>query len=167
MLDNRRGRNASRLTMFEKRKDVDLPHDIAMRLKPAGRAAVDAPPRFVSRSALWIGAGLAAVVLVLEDDHDPFRLGLVLHQLANLAVIPTADLLVRLFGEVDAIGHIAHIADDDGIGFPLDGDLDNSAADLVFHIAHDALVLGLHAGAGAQELLHPEGTRGDCPSSCG
>jgi hypothetical protein len=88
MLYDRRSRDPAYLAVPVPRKDIDLPYYIAVRLKPAGRAAIDAPPGFVS--VIAVRAGLRAVVLVYQLDFDAFGLRLVLNILADLAVIPSA-----------------------------------------------------------------------------
>src|SRR5262245_56794460 len=64
-----------RLAMLEHREDVDLSHHVAMRLKPASRAAIPPPLRFVA--LLTLRAALARVVLVLQLDRDSFGFGLI------------------------------------------------------------------------------------------
>src|SRR5258708_29234305 len=78
MLDERRSGDFSRFALFEGRQDVDLTHDITVRLKPTGRAAVNAPPWFVS--ILAIGASLTGVVFVYQNDGDALGLGLVFYE---------------------------------------------------------------------------------------
>jgi len=94
--------------MTKHRQDVDLTHHVAMRLKPAGRAAVFAPPRFVAMLA--VGTRLARVVFVDQLDHDPFGCRFVLHVIAELAMVPAAHAAVLDLAAIDSIGDVPDVS---------------------------------------------------------
>src|SRR4029077_21165874 len=142
ILDHRWSWDLARLSVSVHRQDVDLTHHVAMRLKPTGRALVLAPPRFVAMPAT--GTGLGRVLLIHQLDFDPFGCRLVLDVPANFAVVPLAHFLVVLSPLVDSVGDVPHVADHDGPGLLRDGRIHNRAADLVFHVPHHSVVLGLH-----------------------
>jgi len=149
MLYDTRGGDKPRLTMLEDRKDIDLTDHIAMRLKPTRRATIVAPSWFVA--PLAGGASLRTIPLFDQLDGDPFGFSFVLDKFSDLAMVPTADFLIGLFTQVHAIGNISHIADYDFVSFVRNGNIYDSATNLVFDIAHDPLVLGLHPGLRAQQ----------------
>lgn len=151
MLDDRRCGNFTRFAILEGRQDVDLSHDIAVRLKATERAAKDAPSWFVSLAT--IRTSLAGVMFVYEDDGDAHRVGLVLGHFADFAMRPTADLLVGLLAERRSIGHSADVAHRNRAGLSLDRHIDNGPADLVFDVADNTRVVRFHAGLGAHEFL--------------
>src|SRR4029450_12963223 len=49
---------------------------------------------------------------------------------------------------LDAIRDISHVTDRNRTGLLIDGHIDDGPADLVLHVAHDALVFGAPAGSG-------------------
>src|SRR5258705_2734229 len=139
MLDERWSRDFPRFAMFEGRQEVHLSHDITVRLKATGRAAVNAPPGFVSIAA--IGASLAGVVFVYQNDGDAYGLSLVFNQLADFAMTPAANLLVGFLAKCHTIGNILDIPDNDGAGFAFDCHIDNGTANLAFDVVDLTLML--------------------------
>src|SRR5262245_61787106 len=92
-------------------------------------------------------------MLVDQRDGYAFRFGLVGDVLAHLAVVPLRGLLVVLLSLIDAIGDISHVADYNRTSVPLDGHIDHRAADLVLHVAHDALMRSAQARSGRTQAL--------------
>ena len=119
MLDNYWRGYLARLTKPMSGKDVDLSNYISVRLKPAGRAAIIAPPGFMSMSATW--TSLTTVGFVLQFNGYSFGYGLVLREGANLTVIPSTNFLIDLLAQVDPIGYVPHVTYNDGISLALNG----------------------------------------------
>jgi hypothetical protein len=94
-------------------------------------------------------------MLIRGSNPDSFRFGLVFKVLSDLAVIPLADLLIGLFGEIHALGCISSISHGDGIGFALDGNINNGPADLVLDVPHDPFVLSLESHPNPAQFLVP------------
>jgi hypothetical protein len=107
MLNDSGGGNRPHLAVLVPRKDIALPDYIAVRPKPAGQAAIEPPPGFVSVIAM--GAGLRTIALVYEAHA--FGMRLVLYVLAYLAVVPAASLLISLLAERHLVRGIAQIPD--------------------------------------------------------
>src|SRR5262249_53208715 len=128
------------------RQDVDLSDDIAMRAETTPPAGIHPAAWFVPASA--VGTGLGCIVFVDQCHRDPFGFGLVGDVLADAAVVPLRGLLIMLLAVSDAIGNRAHIAERDRSREPLSGHIHHRAAELVLHIAHDALVFGAHTTSG-------------------
>ncbi len=143
--------NLTRATELVRRKDIDLSHKIAMRLKLTDRTLIVAPSGFVSISA--IRTSFAGVVLILQHNSDAFGLGFIFDKGAYFAVIPLAGALVVDFASINAIGQISNIAIDDCIGLTGDGLIYNCTADLMLNIAHHLVVLAFTAGLSAQQLF--------------
>jgi hypothetical protein len=165
MLYARRSRDPAYLAVPVPRKDIDLPYYIAVRLKPAGRAAIDAPPGFVS--VIAVRTSLRAVALIYQLDFDAFGLRLVLNILADLAVIPSADLLVGLLTQIHLIRRVAHIPDSNDASLTLNCGVHNSPADLMLNISHDSTIPGPEAGLGVHPPLVTAGTSSLSANSLG
>ncbi len=140
----------ARFTMLMGRKDIDLTHDITMRLKPTGRAAIIAPPWFVSMRA--VGAGLRSVRFVLRYRLNTFCFGLVFNIRTDIAVMPSANLLIVLLAKVDTIGNILDVAIDNLVGFKFNSNVNYLAAYLVGNIAHHLIMFGNHARLGTNQF---------------
>lgn len=128
-----------------------MSNNVAVRLKLASRAAIGAPLGFVSVSAGW--AGLGRVMLILERYGDPFRFCFVRCESTNFAVIPTTDFLIGLFPQINPISDVLDVTHDNGCRATGKRFIDDGAANLVFNVAGNALVLGFHAAFGPDQLL--------------
>ena len=122
--------------------------DVAV--ETASRAAVDAPLGFGTlQAACPIGqgarTGLAGIGFFDQDDGDPRRFGLVGDVLALASMRPQANLLLALGVQALAIGHVAHIANDQRADLPFLRPGDDGAADFVFHVPRAALLFGQKA----------------------
>ena len=154
--DFRRRGQPAHVAFPEPREDVDLPSDVAVSLKTAGRAAEVAPPGLVAVTARR--AGLARVLLVHQRDLHPLGGCLVRDGGADLAVVPAAHPAVVDLAFLAAVGDIPDVADGDRLSLAFDRRVHNGAADLVLDVAQDALVLGLHADLGPHEPPVSSGT---------
>ncbi len=93
---------------------------------------------------LW--TGFAGVVFIHHDQLYSFGFGFILNQLLDLTMIPTANLLIRLFAKVHFVANVANVAHRNGVRLTFDGDVDNRATDLVLHIADDRTMMRLSFG---------------------
>ena len=158
MLHHGRDRELPRRAVEIGRKDIDLSHDIAVSAETTLSAAIDSAAWFVPIAA--VGTGLAGVVLILKHHSDAFCLGFVLDICADFAMAPSADFLVALLGQIDAISHSTDIAQDDGACLPFDSDLDNGPADFVLHVPQHPRMLGFHPHLRTHQALVPPGAPG-------
>jgi len=117
MLYNRRCWDIARCTRLEDRKDIYLPNNVSMRLKLTDRTLEIASAGFVSMLALWTSfAGL-----VFGYHHQLDRVptgrscGFVLDQLLDLTMMPTTDLLVRLFAQIHFVANVPNVAHCNGV----------------------------------------------------
>ncbi len=147
MLDVGRSAQCAHLPGFIPRQDIDLSHHITMRAETTPPAGIRPAAWFVPLGA--VGTGLSRVTLVNQRDSDTFRFRFVGDVLADLAMVPLRGLLVVLLAMIDAIRDIPYIADRNRAREPLDSHIHHRPADLVLHVAHDALVFGAHAGSGS------------------
>ena len=88
------------------------------------------------------------------DDFNAERFGFVADGLAEFAMAPLADFLLRLLVQPFAGADVAHVAEGDGVCLFLDGHLDDFVAGLVEHIACPTLLFGQKA---VDALLHLTG----------
>ena len=142
-----------------------MPDHIAMSAETTLPAGIDPAAWFVPMAAL--GAGLARVVLVLQDQSYPFCLGFVRDIGPDFAVIPLADFLIALAPEVDAIGNVPDIPKHDSPCLGRHSHRDDSTADFVFQVADDTLVLGFQSGLRAEKMLIPPRSFACLGDGCG
>ena len=133
----------TRFAVDVRRQDVDCADDVPVKHATASRASIDASAGLFSLPTH--GACLGRVVLILQHDLDPDMLGLVRDVLAQPPMRPARYLLVRSVSQVDAIGHVPHVADDDPFGLALYCMIDHGARDFVQDVPFPAFLLGLEA----------------------
>ncbi len=101
----------TRFAVDVRRQDVDCADNVPVEHATASRASIDASAGLLPLPTH--GACLGRVVLILQHDLDPDMLGLVRDVLAQPPMRPARHLLVRSVSQVDAIGHVPHVANDD------------------------------------------------------
>ena len=131
----------TRFAVDVRRQDVDCADDVPVKHATASRAAIDASAGLLPLPTR--GACLGGVVLILQHDLDPDMLGLVRDVLAQPPLRPTRHFLVRSVSQVDAIGHVPHVADDDFACTPGHCMIDHGTRDFVQDVLFAAFLLGL------------------------
>ncbi len=139
----RRWSDMTRFAVDMRRQDVDCADDVPVKHATASRASIDASAGLLPLPTR--GACLGRVVLILQHDLDPDMLGLVRDVLAQPPMRPARHLLVRSVSQVDAIGHVPHVTDDDFACTPGHCMIDHGARDFVQDVLFAAFLLGLEA----------------------
>jgi len=151
MLDQYRRSYLTWCAELKRRKDIDLPNNVSVRLKTTGRTTKQPSPGLVSKRTCWTSLG--CVVFILQYHSDSLCFCFVLDKRASLSVIPTAEFLVGLLAKVDFIGSITDIADNDSRSLALNCRINYCPAHFVFNVAHHSLVLGAHSRASTNKSL--------------
>src|SRR5260370_11862911 len=135
-----------RLTRIMLGQQVGTAHGVPMRCKTTSRAPIHAPLGFITVQAttpIRQGArtGLTGIGLLDQANGNPRSFRLVGDGPALPSMRPEANLLLALRLHPLAIGHVAHIADDQRAYLALPGPGDDSTTDFVLQVPGAALLL--------------------------